>query len=253
MILLPLLFFKNSQSKAQELSYEIVNTYPHDSKSFTQGLVWYKGQLYEGTGLYGDSRLIKVDLLTGAPLQEHALSKNDFGEGITILNNKIYQLTWKEHKIYVYDYVDLKKINEYPWPLEGWGMTHNGNHIIVSTGSDQLYFLDPNTMSIVKKITVNNNGRKITRLNELEYADGYIYANQYLTDDILKINPSSGNIEYILNLKNISNHSNCAPAKTDAENVLNGIAFNPTKNTFYITGKRWRCMFELKITNQKTE
>lgn len=247
-ILFSLFFlFHENQSKAQELSYEVVSVYPHDTTSFTQGLVWYEDVLYEGTGLYGSSKLAKVDLLSGKALMQYSLDKNYFGEGITVFENRIYQLTWKEHKIYVYDYLSFIKIDEYEWPLEGWGITHDEEYIIISTGSDKLYFLDPHAMNVIKEINVNNNGKKVFRINELEYVDGFIYANQYLTNNILKINAGSGKVEGVLDLKDIFARGNKPYEIYDNEDVLNGIAYNATKNTFYITGKRWKYLFEIKI------
>lgn len=228
------------------INYNIVNTFPHDTSSFTEGLIWQDNSLYEGTGLEGQSRLMKIDIKNGKPNQSISLDSSIFGEGITILNNKIYQLTYQNHKVYVYDAKTFKKLKELSWEHEGWGLTNNGTDLIVSTGDSNLYFVDPETFKIRKIVGVTDNNGPVGNLNELEYVDGTIYANIYLTDYIIKIDPANGHILGKIDLNGLlakaGKHVN-----TDEGYVLNGIAYDSTKKSMYITGKKWPLIFEMKV------
>jgi glutaminyl-peptide cyclotransferase len=228
------------------ITYNILASYPHDTSSFTQGLEWINDTLYEGTGLEGQSRLMRVDLNTGKANKSISLDPSIFGEGITLLNGKIYELTWQNHKVYVYDAKTFQKIKEFSWEHEGWGITNNGKDLIVSTGSSNLYFVDPETFKEKNIIGVADNNGPVGNLNELEYVDGVVYANIYLTDYIVKIDPSNGHIIGKLNLSGLLQNSGKSynPETTD---VLNGIAYNANKKTFYITGKKWPTIFEMKL------
>ena len=228
------------------LNYSIVKIYPHETGSYTQGLIWHNNTLYEGTGWLGESRLMKVDINTGKPTQQIDLAKDYFGEGITIFNNKIYQLTWENKKVFVYDLATFKKTGEFSWNMEGWGLTHNDKYLIVSTGSSNLYFVNPETFAIEKTLGVYDNNGYLSNLNELEFVNGSIYANIYLTDVIVKINPTSGLVESRMDFSNLLQKTNQPPVK-DPDEVLNGIAFNATTNSFYITGKRWPALYEIKL------
>ncbi|WP_153799590.1 glutaminyl-peptide cyclotransferase [Foetidibacter luteolus] len=228
------------------LTYSVVKVYPHDTTSYIQGLIWYNNSLYEGTGNYGESRLMKVDINSGKASQAIDLDKKIFGEGITILNDKIYQLTWKEHKVFVYDTKTFKKLQEFEWPYEGWGITHNGKELIISTGSNSIYFVEPATFKILRTIGVSDNYGPAGMINELEYVNGFIYANQYETDYILKINPQTGTVEGKLDLENIL-QKNQVKYNPQAINVLNGIAYDSAKNSFLVTGKWWPALFEIKV------
>ena len=174
-----------------------------------------------------------------------------FGEGITVFNNKIYELTWKTHKVNVYDLSTFKKINEINWPFEGWGLTNNGKVLIVSTGSSNLYFVDPNTFTILKQVNVTDNNGPVSNINELEYVKGFVYANVYETDNIIKIDPETGNVVGRLDCSNILSKSgmtlNPSEYSETTGYVLNGIAYDSLKNNFYITGKQWPVLFEIKL------
>jgi glutamine cyclotransferase len=228
------------------INYNIVATYPHDTSSFTQGLEWLENTLYEGTGLEGQSRVMKVDVNSGRASQTIPLDPSLFGEGITVLDGKIYQLTWQNHKVFVYDAASLKKLQELTWEHEGWGITNNGKDLIISTGSSNLYIVDPQSFKVKNIVGVTDNNGPVGNLNELEFVDGSVYANIYLTDYIVRINPSNGQILGKINLSGLLEKSGKAydPQTTD---VLNGIAYNPTRKTFYITGKKWPVLFEVKL------
>ncbi len=227
------------------ISFQVLNIFPHDTSSFTQGLIWHEGKLWEGTGWYAESKLLQTDYKTGKAIKSVKLPDNEFGEGITILNNKIYQLTWQEHKVYKYDLKTLKQEKVFDWPYDGWGITTDGTSLIVSTGGSNLYWVDPSTFKITKTLGVSDNNGYVDSINELEWINGFIYANKYLTDYILKIDPSSGQVVGKLNLTGLLQQSN-QPIAVNTD-VLNGIAFNPTTGNLFITGKRWPALYELKM------
>ncbi len=228
-----------------ELNYSVMNIYPHDTTSFTEGLLWMNEHLYESTGLNGESGLIKAKLETGKAVQKIALDNAYFGEGISIINNKIYQLTYTEHKVFVYD-MNFKKLpEEFAWPYEGWGMTTDGTHLIISTGGNNLFFVNPENFKIEKTLSVINNNGYVDSINELEYVDGYVYANIWRNNYIIKINLKTGLVEGRADLSNILEKNNFQ--KSSRTDVLNGIAYNSAKKSFYITGKYWPAMFEVKF------
>ncbi|PJE47437.1 MAG: glutamine cyclotransferase [Sediminibacterium sp.] len=227
------------------IPFQVLNIFPHDTSSYTQGLIWHEGKLWEGTGWETESKLLLTDLKTGKAIKSVKLPDNEFGEGITILNNKIYQLTWKDHKVYVYDLKSLKQEKVFDWPYEGWGITTDGKALLVSTGGSNLYWVDPATFKITKTLGVSDNNGYVSNLNELEWVNGFIYANQYLTDYILKIDPSSGSVVGRINLAGLLQQSN--QLIVENTDVLNGIAFNPTTGNFLVTGKRWPALYELKL------
>jgi len=231
---------------APMLNYSVFARYPHDTGAYTQGLQWHKGKLFEGTGDYERSSIRITDLNTGKIEQIHKMGSNKiFGEGITILNGKIYQLTWQSNTVYVYDENNIQKpIKTLSWPYEGWGITHNGKQLIISDGSANLYFTDPETLKVLNTVAVTDGGRAMNELNELEYVDGYVYANVYTTPYILKIDPESGLVKGRLVLENMLQSSEFVPGRTD---VLNGIAYDSSTHHFFITGKRWPWMFEVTL------
>ncbi|TAH06826.1 MAG: glutaminyl-peptide cyclotransferase [Sphingobacteriia bacterium] len=231
------------------INYSIIKLYPHDTSSYTQGLIWHNNQLYESTGMEKESKLLEVALNSGKALRKLAIPDNEFGEGITILNNKIYQLTWTNHLVHVYDLKTFKKLQEFEWPYEGWGITNNGSNLIISTGGSNLYLVNPTTFKIEKTIGVSDNNGYISSLNELEYIEGFIYSNQYMTDYILKIDPLSGSVVGKIDFKNLLKEAGSIydPRSIDAGYVLNGIAYNPTTKHIYITGKRWPILFEIQL------
>lgn len=243
----------NSNPPPPLINYSLIKVYPHDTSSYTQGLQLYNNTLYEGTGNYAHSKVLKTDLTSGKILQQIKTSTDStvFGEGITVFNNKIYELTWQTKKVYVYDLKTFKKINEFDWPFEGWGLTNNGKELIISTGSSNLYFVDPNSFKILRQISVTDNNGPVSMLNELEYVNGFIYSNIYESNYIAKIDPGTGNVVGKLDCSNILFKSGMTfnPAKYAAgtEYVLNGIAYDSTKNSFYITGKQWPALFEIKL------
>lgn len=242
----------NSTPSPPLINYSIAKVYPHDTSSYTEGLEWKNNSLYESAGNYIYSKLFQYTL-DGKTLRSVPLSKEYFGEGLTVLNNKIYQLTWREHKVFVYDATTFKKVNEFPWPYEGWGMTNNGTTIIVGTGSSILYFVDPENFKILNQVSVTDNNGPVTMVNELEYVNGFIYANIYETDYIIKIDPETGNVVGKLDLSGLLQKSgmNYNPHNYPGTegNVLNGIAFDSSKNAFYVTGKKWPALFEIQLNN----
>lgn len=228
------------------INYNIVAQHPHDTSSYTQGLIWQNNTLYEGTGLEGHSKLMKVDINNGKSGQSISLDPSVFGEGITMFNDKIYQLTWQSHKVYMYDAKTFKKLKEFNWDHEGWGLTHNGTDLIVSTGESNLYFVDPATFNVKRILGVTDNNGPVGNINELEYIDGSIYANIYLTDYIIKIDPNNGHIVGKIDLSGLLEKSGKQVNKEEGL-VLNGIAYDSTKRSLYITGKKWPLLYEMKI------
>ena len=227
--------------KPLQYTYSIVHVYPHDENAFTEGLVFDNGSLFESTGLYGKSTLRRVELETGKVLQTYALPIQYFGEGLTIFDDEIIQLTWREHQGFVYDMPSFSKIEDFNYSTEGWGLTFDGSRLIMSDGTANLYFLDPQTYEKTGQIQVHENN-PITRLNELEYINGKIYANVWHQEKIAIINPQSGQVEAWINLSGIQNPPNPGP-----ENVLNGIAYDAKGNRLFITGKMWPHLYEIKL------
>lgn len=227
------------------LSYTIVNTYPHDTSAYTQGLEFYNGVLYEGTGQYGESTLRKTDYKSGKVDLKVDLEARYFGEGITFLNDKIYQLTWQENTAFVYDAKTLKKEKQFTYPqnMEGWGLTNDGKNLYMTDKSERIHILDPDTFKELDYINVYSLKTRIEAVNELEWVDGKIYGNVYQKDAIAVINPKTGAVEGILNMADLETKITKLP-DTD---VLNGIAYNPATKTFFITGKNWDKMFEIRI------
>ena len=226
------------------MPYKVVQKYPHDTLAFTQGLEFYKGGLYEGTGEYGESQLRKVDLATGKVLQKVDLGRRYFGEGITIFHDKIYELTWQQHAVFRYD-LSFRFLDTLHLPTEGWGMTHDSLHLIVSDGSSKLYFRDPNTLDSVRIINVTENGNLVNNLNELEYIHGFIYANIWQTDYIVKIDPATGNVVGKADFSGLL--KNQGETVYDLNDVLNGIAYDDQTGKIYVTGKDWPALFEVEF------
>ncbi len=240
-VLLVLLTAEPVNSEPVNYSYHVVNVYPHDETAFTQGLVIDNGIMFEGTGLYGNSSLRRVELETGEVLQLYALPSQYFGEGITIFDDEIIQLTWLSHKGFVYDKESFDLLQEFNYSTEGWGITTDGSRLIMSDGTSTLYFLDPETFQKIGQVEVHDNGT-VENLNELEYIQGKIYANIWLEEKIAIINPQTGQVEGWINLNGLYNMEN-----QDPNDVLNGIAYDATSDRLFVTGKRWSQLFEIEL------
>ena len=237
---------QNNIPEPQNLGYSIMAQHLKDTGAYTQGLEVYKGKLYESTGDWENSSLRISDWKTGAVEQKHSMgSKKIFGEGLTILKDEIYQLTWVSNIIYVYGVSNIQKaIRTLKWPKEGWGITNDGTDLIISDGTNNLYFVDPATMAIKKTLPVLSYKGPITYLNELEFIKGFIYANVYEQNYIVKIDPVTGYVVGVIVLENLLRPNEKTPGRTD---VLNGIAYDSASGTLLITGKRWPKLFEVKL------
>lgn len=225
-------------------TYEIVNSFPHDPEAFTQGLVYHQGYLYEGTGLYGQSSLRRVRLQDGSVEKMVELPAEYFGEGITIFQERIYQLTWREQQGFVYELANFDQIASFTYSTEGWGLTHDGEHLIMSDGSNELTILDPNSFRPLRKVAVQEAGKPVHNLNELEYINGEIYANVWLTDYILRIDPSSGRVTGRIDLSGLLEEEYQEDYQVD---VLNGIAYDPQGDRLFVTGKLWPRLYEIRL------
>lgn len=238
----------NSDVVPQQMTYQVIENYPHLKTSYTQGLEYYKGYLYEGTGEKGHSKLMKVDIKTGDALKSIDLEDKYFGEGITILNDKIYQLTYHAKKGFVYDLNTFAVVDSFTFPsVEGWGLTNDGTYLIMSDGTNVLTWLDPTDFSIVKKLQVANNRGLMTNLNELEYIDGMIYANIYTTNYIVKIDYETGKVLDEINMEGIIN---LYQRQEDRIDYLNGIAYDREHDKIYVTGKLYPRLFEVKFVSK---
>ncbi|MBN2271098.1 MAG: glutaminyl-peptide cyclotransferase [Sedimentisphaerales bacterium] len=231
-----------SSDAAPALSYKIIATYPHDTSAFTQGLVYDDAFLYESTGGYGQSSLRKVDLESGEILQSIRLPDQIFAEGITLLGQRIYLLTWKSNRIFVYNKETFALMEESPYPAQGWGLTHNGKNLIASDGTATLRFLDPNTLAIVSQTQVHQDGRGVGGLNELEYINGKVYANIWLTDRIAVIQPDTGAVTAWVDMIGL-----LPDRQRAAADVLNGIACDTERNRLFVTGKLWPKLFHVEL------
>lgn len=234
---------------APAIAYNIVNVYPHDTSAYTQGLQLYNGKLFEGTGDFEASSLRITDLKTGKVEKKHMMGTSTiFGEGITIFKGKLYQLTWQSHIVYVYDLANIEKpVKTFNWPYDGWGITNNGTDLIISDGTANLYFVDAETFKVKSTISVTEDGTPIDSLNELEYIDGFVYANVYQSEFIVKVDPVNGHVAGKMNLPGLREKyfpNQIIPERTD---VLNGIAYDSAAKKMYITGKRWPKMFEITL------
>jgi glutamine cyclotransferase len=224
-------------------TYQIIRTFPHDRDAFTQGLLYLNGVLYESTGLYGQSTLRKVDLQTGKVLQHIDIPPEYFAEGLAELNGKLYQLTWQHHLAFRYDLQTFALEMQYTYPGEGWGLTTDGRSLILSDGTPQIRFLEPLTFQATRTIQVTDAGRPVGNLNELEYIKGEIYANIWMTDYVVRIDPATGHVLGTIDFSGL-----LQPTDRDTNtDVLNGIAYDPATDRLFITGKKWPKLFEVKI------
>jgi len=223
--------------------YRVVNRYPHDPNGFTQGLVFVDGFLFEGTGLRGRSSLRKVDLITGRILQYRNLPAHFFGEGVTVYHDKLIQLTWRAHQGFVYDKDTFQLLGTFHYPTEGWGITHDGKHLIMSDGTSILYFLDPHTYKEKRRIEVLDSKGPVSNLNELEYVQGLILANIWKTDLIAQISPDTGEVVGWIDLRGLLGPED----RVQRLDVLNGIAYDQRNDRLFVTGKLWPRLFEIKL------
>ena len=229
---------------APSINYKLLSTHAHDTSYFTEGLEFYKNTLIESTGNYGKSKLIKMDTATGRVIQSVDLDARFFGEGVTVLNDTLYQLTYKENTVLVYDARTFKKIREFTIRGEGWGLTNDGKSIIASNGSSDIFYYDPATFNLQRTVSVREGGSMVPNINELEYVDGFIYANQWQYSDIIKINAQTGEVVGKIDLSSITSS---VKQKEPWADYLNGIAYNPATKKFLITGKYWSQMLEVQF------
>lgn len=229
--------------KPRSYSYRVINAFPHDHGAFTQGLVYERGFLYEGTGLYGRSSLREVVLETGQVTRISRLESRYFGEGITIFGNRVLQLTWVARTGFVYNRETFERVRSFSYSSEGWGITHDGRRLIVSDGTPTLYFRDPDTFEEVGRVEVRDEMGPVTRLNELEYVEGEVYANVWESDLIARINPESGRVVGWIDLAGLMP----GREKLGQDAALNGIAYDGDGKRLFVTGKRWPKLFEIQV------
>lgn len=225
---------------------DVIVAHPHDPTAFTQGLVWHDNRLFESTGQVGRSNIREVDLNSGRVLRSRALAEPHFGEGIVILGDNLYQITWETGKAFVYDWKTFAPKGEFSYEGQGWGLTTDGTSIIMSDGTSTLYWRDPVTFAVQKTLAVEDHGTLVTKLNELEWVKGEIWANVWESDQIVRIDPTTGKVTGWIDLKgllkSIDRHGN--------EDVLNGIAYDAERDRYFVTGKLWSKLFEIRIKSR---
>ena len=226
-----------------QMTYEVLNAFPHDSDSFTQGLIFLDGVLFESSGLYGESTLRMVDLESGDVQRIVSLPSEVFGEGLTDWGDTLVQFTWREGVGYVYDREDFSLLTQFGYVTEGWGLTQDGENLIMSDGSATLFFLNPDTYSVISTIEVLDDDSPVTRLNELEYIQGEIFANIWQTDTIVRIDPETGAVNGWIDLSGLLPEAE----RTPETNVLNGIAYDPETDRLFVTGKLWPKLYEIRL------
>lgn len=234
------------------MSYQLVKEYPHSGTAFTEGLQYVDGVLYESTGEYGSSELRKVELSTGKILASQKMDEKYFGEGLAVLNGKIYQLTYREHTGFIYDAKTLKQEGTFSFNTdEGWGMTTDGKHLIYDDGKNLLHYLEPGTFKEVKTLHVNDENGAVDEINELECIGAYIYANQWKTGNILKIDTTTGQVMARADLSALVNQARnkVGTGNSPQADVMNGIAYDAASNKIYVTGKYWQALYEVKLDN----
>ena len=234
-----------ASAQVPEYGYRVVHVYPHDRLAFTQGLEYRGGYLYEGTGLEGSSMLRKLDLETGKVLQAVPLEEQYFGEGITVLNGRIVELTWQHHRGFIYDQSTFRMLKTFEYPGEGWGLTNDSKQIFMSDGTADIRCWDPETLQETRRFTVHDGDRPIPMLNELEYVRGEIYANVWQTDRIARISPADGKVLGWIDLAGLLTPDE----RSHGADVLNGIAYDPAGDRLFVTGKMWPKIFEIKLVS----
>lgn len=223
--------------------FEVVAQYPHNSRFFTQGLLIHDGRLYEGTGRYGESALMEINLSDGSIVRRVDLAQRYFGEGIAVAGDRLFQLTWRENVAFEYDLDTFERVNAHFIPMEGWGLTWDGESLILSDGSHQLYFLDPDTFATRRRVAVQAGGQYIGNLNELEFIDGEVWANVWMSQQIVRINPETGGITGVIDLTGLADRTERGPG----DSVLNGIAWDAEQRRLLVTGKLWSHVFEISL------
>jgi glutamine cyclotransferase len=244
LLLLTIIWAPVCISDTIEYDYKVLQSFPHDRSIFTQGLEFHQGQLYESAGQRGQSRILRRQLNDVTPLQQQPLADNHFAEGITVLNNKLYQLTWQSQRGFIYQPDTLKKLGEFSIDGEGWGLSNNGTQLIISNGSAQLQFVDPDNFKVVKTVNVSYGQQPVNRLNELEWVDGLIYANIWQSDWIVMIDPDNGTIVGKVLLRGLL----AASLKDKRSGVLNGIAYDKEQQRLFVTGKNWPRVYQLELS-----
>ncbi len=232
-----------AQTSVPTLTYKTVNVYPHDTKAFTEGLVYHDGSLFESIGLNGQSELRKVELETGKVLKREVIPPQYFAEGLTLVGDKLIQLSWQTQKGFVYDRDSFKLLRTFTYPTEGWGLTYDGKRLIMSDGTPSLYFLDPTTLRRTGSVTVTGPDGPIRNLNELEFIDGQVYANVWQTEKIVRIDPRSGKVTALIDLTGLLPHTDL----TAGADVLNGIAYDAKGKRLFVTGKFWPFLFQINL------
>ncbi|MGH8506271.1 MAG: glutaminyl-peptide cyclotransferase [Stenotrophobium sp.] len=237
----------NAAAAPVTLGFSIVQTYPHDVAHFTEGLLWHDGKLYESTGLYGRSALYEIDLASGRTLRSHALDSRKFGEGLALSKGRLIQLTWKAQVGLIWS-LAFNSLGHFRYATEGWGLCTYDHQLVMSDGSDALRFLSADDFHVLRTVTVHDGDRTIDRINELETVDGLIYANVWTTNLIIVIDPKDGRVLASLDLSALKDRLMKPAGWDERENVLNGIAYDPTSGNLLVTGKRWPSLFEIRVT-----
>lgn len=245
--LLPLTACDAAAQQVRTYGYKVEEVLPHDPASYTQGLFFHEGVLYESAGQYGESNFRQVDLKTGRVERRLPFERRYFAEGACVLGDRLYVLTWREQECFVYDIRSWKKLGSFRYLGEGWGLTTDGKSLIMSDGSSVLTFRNPETFVAERTVTVTLNGQKVLYLNELEYIKGEVWANVYGTDQIVRIDPETGKVRAVVNLKNILP----VQLRRRDTDVLNGIAYEPKSGAVYVTGKYWPKMYRITLVEKK--
>ena len=235
-----------SDIEPERLTYKVIKQLPHNNRYYTQGLEFDGDILYEGTGLEGRSAVYKIDFEKQNIITSVDLANNYFGEGVTIMGDKLYQLTWRSCIGFIYNKHTLNKLGDFSYSTEGWGLTNDGKQLIMSDGTEKIQFIDTTTLQVTRTIEVYDNEGPVTELNELEYVDGLIYANIYCTDNIVAIDPQNGKVMKIIDMRNLLDVSKLA----QRVDVLNGIAYQPSTNRWFVTGKLWPTMFQVEFVGK---
>lgn len=244
MIVLVLALWTSSMAGEGSYSFEVMRSYPHDARAFTQGLVFHAGFLYEGTGLHGQSSLRKVRLGDGKVLEQRALSDTFFGEGITILGDQIFQITWQEEQGFVYDLATLEQVGEFRYEGEGWGLTTDGEYLIMSNGSHILTYLNPDSFEVIKELAVYGEAGPIQNLNELEYINAEIFANVWYDHRLFRIDEQTGKVLGWIDLSSLHALEKAIDGGVD---VVNGIAYDQDGDRLFVTGKLWHHIYEIRL------